>query len=346
MLSIADALAESGVAVLAIDIPFHGLRAESTRPDNAHNYGTGAGPDGFGDLVGNDVYVAFLGIADAAGELPAFHPAYPRDVLRQSAIDLMGAVRLVREGDWSAVTASSGLEALTFSRDPLGFVGVSLGGIVGTIFVASEPEVGAAALVVTGGDLLRLVERSAVYSALFLPILLPKVGLDPDAPDPVGYPASFHPELAIVQTLLDRGDAMSFAPLLAAQPKSLLFMMAENDEAMPNSATEALARAAGASIVARSPEHTDLMRVEPPLSHNVEVGARRVTRGLTVFAPATHGLLSERDGEQRFAHPPEPPFEAITPVAVSNPVPAAVGQLVYFFDSWRGGAAAIVTAAP
>lgn len=346
MLSVADALAASGVAVLSIDIPFHGLRAVAIDPDVRHNYGPGEGPDGFGDVVGDTITLEFLGIAQTEGELPAFHPAYPRDVLRQSAVDLMSAVRLVREGDWGAVRAEPGLEGLAFAPDPLGFVGESLGGIVGTVFVASEPEVGAAALVVTGGDLMRLVERSARFGDFFLPILMPKVGLDPAALEPSVYPASFHPELAIVSTLLDRGDAMPFAPGLAAGPTHLLLQMAEHDELVPNSATEALARAAGAPIVGADPAHTDLPRVEAPVSENVDLGSARVTRGLARFAPATHGLLAQRAGEQRYAHPPEPPFEAIDPVVVANPVDAAVAQLVYFFESWRSGGAEIRTPTP
>ncbi|MCZ7683313.1 MAG: hypothetical protein M5U28_32760 [Sandaracinaceae bacterium] len=74
---------------------------------------------------------------------------------------------------------------------------------MGTTVVATEPEIGAAALAVTGGDLSRLVEHSATFADLFLALLLPKLGLDAAALDPDAYPASFHPELAIYQTLLD-----------------------------------------------------------------------------------------------------------------------------------------------
>jgi hypothetical protein len=152
--------------------------------------------------------------------------------------------------------------------------------------------------------------------------------------------------MAIVQTLLDRGDSMPFAPVLAGQPKHLLFQMAEHDELVPNSATEALARASGAPIVGADPVHTDLSRAEAPVSENVELDSGRVTRGLYRFAPATHGLISQRSGDQAFEHPPEPPFEAIDPVVVTNPVDSAVAQLVYFFESWRSGGAEIATPAP
>ena len=346
MLAIADALAAAGYAVLAIDIPLHGQRASVSVPDTRHNYGSGTGPDGFGDRTGNEIYLDYLGVVDEAGIYPSFHPSYPRDILRQSVVDLMRAVRVVREGDWGAVHAQAGLETLGFDPSPIAFTGVSLGGIVGTVFVATEPEIGPAILNVTGGDLVRLVERSASFSSLFLPILMPKVGLDPAAYDPATYPAAFHPELAIVQTLLDRGDSMSFAPLLATQERDVLFQMAQDDETVPNSATEALARAAGAQIVGDDPTYTDLSRIAAPASGNLELASSRWTRGLYRFSPATHGLLSERMSSARFVHPPEPPFRAATPTDVANPVDGAVAQLVHFIESWQSGSAEIIAPAP
>ncbi len=343
VMGIADALAGAGFAVLAIDIPFHGSRATGAGDVN-HNYGPTPGPDGFGDRTGQEIQLDFLGVVDEAGELPGFHPAYPRDIFRQSVVDLMTSVHAVREGDWSALAASPGLETFGFADAPIGFVGVSLGGILGTVFVAHEPEIGAAVLNVTGGDLIRLVERSGSFSELFLSILFTKVGLDARALDPLGYPASFHPEIAVVQMLLDRGDAIAHAPLLATQPKHLLFQLAREDETVPNSATEALARATGAAIVGADPVHTDLERAEAPLRDNVEVDGIRVTRGLTVFAPATHGLLTQRTSSARFEAPVEPPFRPTAPRPVTNPVDAAVGQLVHFFESWRSGSAEIEAA--
>ncbi|MGE0786840.1 MAG: hypothetical protein AB7S26_14305 [Sandaracinaceae bacterium] len=342
MLSIANTLAASGYATIAIDLPFHGMRASGTVVDANHNHGDTPGPDGFGDRGGNEVYLDYLGVQDAAGELTPFHPTYVRDVLRQSAADLMMAVRVVREGDWSAVQATPGLESLALSADPLGFVGVSLGGIVGTVFIANEPEIGASVLNVTGGDLTRLVERSVSFGPIFLPILLPKVGLDVTEVDYATYPPDFSPELAIVQTLLDRGDSIAFAPFLHNAPMDILFQMAHDDETVPNSATEGLARATGATLLDATPRYTDLPMASAPSAMNLELTTGRETRGLFVFAPATHGLLSARHSESVVVPPPEPPFEYRTPVPVMNPVDDALTQLAHFFDSWRAGSAEII----
>ncbi len=344
--AVADALAGAGWAVLAIDIPFHGMRALGSTVDIHHRFGSTSGPDGFGDRTGMDIYLEYLGIIDDRGELPPFHPVYVRDVLRQSAVDLMTAVRLIREGDWTSARSVDGLSSLGFAADPLGFIGVSLGGIVGMVFVASEPEIGAAVLDVTGGDLGRLVEGSATFSSLFLTLLLPRLGLDPEAIDPSAYPVSFHPELALYQTLLDGGDSMSFARVVSDRPLDLLFQMAEDDEVVPNNATEALARAAGAQIVDADPVHTDLARVSAPVTANVELSSGRATRGLYRFAPATHGLLSQRHDEQRFVHPPAPPFVPQDPTPVENPVDAAASQVLHFLESRRSGAAEIASPSP
>ncbi len=342
MLAIADALAASGYATLGIDLPFHGMRASFDVVDARSVYSGAPTPDGFGDHVGNAIYLDYLGVQDTDGPFEPFHPTYVRDILRQSALELMTAVRAAREGDWSAVQAVPGLESFAVDPAPIAFVGVSLGGIVGTVFVASEPEIGAAVLNVTGGNLGHLVERSAGFAPIFLPILLPRLGVDPDTVDPMAYPASFHPELALYQTLLDRGDSMSFAPLLRRQPRDVLFQMARDDETVPNSATEGLARAAGATILDGEPSFTDLPQGATPLGPNLDVDSSLFARSLFAFSPATHGLLTQRAGTRNVVAPPEPPFERIAPVPVDNPVDEAVAQLVHFLDSWRGGAAEVI----
>lgn len=337
LLGIADALAAEGWAAIAIDLPFHGMRASGDSLDARHRFGPGEGPDGFGDRAGEEIQLEFLGALDEYGELVPLHPFYVRDAFRQSAVDLMTLVRVLREGDWSSVREVPGLEALDFTSERIAFLGMSLGGMVGTIFVASEPEIGAAILAVTGGDLSRLVEASATFSSFLVSSLFVRIGAQPTAL--TQYPPSFRPELAIFQTLLDAGDAISFAPLLASGGADLLFQMAEHDEFVPNRATEALARAAGAAIVDADPVHTDLARASAPVVGNVEHSSGRRTRGVYRFAPATHGLLSIRSDAHRFAHPPVPPFRPIDPIALENPIDAAVGQIVHFLGSWRSGAA-------
>lgn len=342
LFAVADALCAEGFAVAAIDIPFHGMRADVSTLDMHHAFGSATGADLYGDVGGTSIYVSFVGVVDTTGPYVEFHPSYPRDTLRQSAVDLMALVNALDRSDWSAVGAMGGPTTVGFSGDPIGFVGVSLGGIIGTTFVTGEPRVGAAVLNVTGGELTNLVAFSSSFNATFLPLLLPALGLDADAIDYAADPPRFLPQVALYQTLLDRGDSMSFAPVLAGQPKDVLFQMAFDDETLPNQATEALARSAGATMVGRMPRYSDLPMGTSPLVSNLVLGSARVTRGLTVFEPATHGLLSTRSSQASIVHPPAPPFEALaTPTVVANPVDAAVAQTVHFFVTFRSGAAEI-----
>ncbi len=340
--AVADALCAEGFAVAAIDLPFHGMRAQGSSLDTRHVFGSATGPDLYGDLGGTTIYVSFVGVVDTAGPYVEFHPSYPRDIFRQGALDVMALVNAIDRSDWTGVGTMGGPTMIGFSDAPVGFVGVSLGGIVGTTFVTGEPRVGAAVLNVTGGELTNLVAFSSSFNSTFLPLLLPAIGLDPDMIDYANAPPRFLPEIALYQTLLDRGDSMSFAPVLATQQKSVLFQMAFDDETVPNQATEALARAADATIVGRMPRYSDLPMGTSPLVSNLVLGSARVTRGLAVFEPATHGMLSTRMAHATVMHPPVPPFVPLaTQTDVANPVDGAITQMVHFFVTFRSGAAEI-----
>lgn len=247
--------------------------------------------------------------------LAAFHPFYSRDVFRQSVVDLMTLVRVLDDGDFSGV-ASMGGPTFALSDAPMGFVGISLGGILGTIFAATEPRIEASLLSVTGGHLARLVEESASFGEFFLGILLPRAGLTYETIDWARLPASSLPGVAIFQTLLDRGDSMSYATMLGDRPVHVLLHEASNDETVPNSATEALGRAIGVPMVGGMPQYTDLATATTPLSGNAVVTRQTVTRGLQVWSPATHGMLLTRQDQQVWAHPhcrpscrrPRPPW--------------------------------------
>jgi alpha-beta hydrolase superfamily lysophospholipase len=340
--ALADTLCESGFAVAAIDIPYHGMRTTGGAEDREHRYGSTPGPDLYGDVEGQSVQFDYLGIIDETGELSSFHPFYVRDVLRQSVVDLMTLVRALDEADWSGAIAM-GAPAFAFVPGAeVGFVGNSLGGVLGATFVANEPRVGAALLSVTGGHLSRMVELSPAFSASFLGILLPRFGLDYDAIDWDAAPPSSLPGVVLFQTLLDRGDSIAHAPRLGQRPIDVLLHMAEDDETVPNLSTEALARAIGMPMVGSTPSYVDLETAASPLSGNATIGPDVLTRAIVVYGPATHGLIDDREGTARWMHPPEPPFVAAAPTPVANPIDAAQRQMQHFFETWRAGTPEVV----
>lgn len=341
LLGLANTLAAAGYASIAIDAPFHGLRARGDVLDAVNNFTGAAEPDGFGDLGGVGVVLDFVGALENEGEYPAFHPIYFRDALRQGAADLHSLVRAIRAGDWSELgERAPELESVFLADSRLAFVGNSLGGIIGALFVATEPEIAAAALSVTGGYLTELVQDSLSFNLQLLAVL-PLLNLDANDLDYENDEPLLRPGVALWQSLLDAGDAALYAPLMRERSTHLLMTMVRDDETVPNRSTELLARSFGLPIVGGEARYAELPMGELPLRSNYEVGAESVTRGLYVYESGTHGSLLWREGTQRAMAPPEPPFVDVDPVPVSNPVDGMQSQILALFESWRAGSAEI-----
>ncbi|HJL49559.1 MAG TPA: hypothetical protein RMG45_27120, partial [Polyangiaceae bacterium LLY-WYZ-15_(1-7)] len=340
-LGIADALCQAGYAVVAIDAPFHGLR-NGAATDDANVFTGAEEPDGFGDRRGPEIIIDYAGLMDFLGPLIDFHPVYFRDANRQAAADLLALVRVMLGGDWSALgEAAPALEGVAF-EESIGFVGNSLGGILGAKFVAVEESVGAAVLAVTGGGLVHAVAESPAFNPTYLPQLYPLLGLDPSAIDYEALPPSFAPEVALWATLFDRGDSIGYARRLRRRPVHVFMPMARHDETMPNVTTEGMARAIGATLLGGEPGFVDLTTGMAPLRENVAVGEGMFTRGAWVYEVANHGLLLYGQDTRRYEAPVTPPFrERASPMPIENPLEDAQAQVVGFFETWRGGAAEI-----
>jgi hypothetical protein len=227
----------------------------------------------------------------------------------------------------------------------MGFIGNSLGGMIGTMFVAVEPEVGATVLGVTGGSVLTLVVESPSFNPAYLPQLYPLLGLETSDIDYDLLSPVFEPELALWQTIFDRGDSVAYGAAVSRGAQHVLMLMSRDDETMPNVSTESLARMIGVAMIGAEPRHVDLPTAAAPLRGNVTAGERTLTRGLTVAEPADHGLLLYVRENQNYEHPVTPPFETIDPpVSYDNPMVAAQGQILRFFESWRSGTPEITAA--
>lgn len=342
-LGLAETVCGAGWALAMIDAPFHGLRALGPDPDTRNRFTGETAPDGFGDKRGAAVVVDFAGLQDILGDLVDFHPVYFRDAMRQSAADLLAFTRTLRGADWSGLVAEDDtLAGVSFADERIGFVGYSLGGIIGTLFAASEPEVGAAVLAFTGGAIVHAVAESPAFNGAYLPQLFPLMGLEISELDYDTLHPSFYPELALWATLFDRGDSLGYARALRRTDTHVLVTMARHDETLPNVNTESLARALGAPMLGGDPLYVDLERADAPLRGNVTSEGAPRTRGLQLFEPANHGALLYRDDLRRYVTPPRPPFEALgEPMPVRNPVEDVQGQVLRFFESWRAGAAEI-----
>lgn len=196
MFAIAGTLAAQGYAVVAIDLPLHGLvdksnpfyvgntpfvalgAHERTFDIDLQNNTTGApGPDGKIDGSGSH----FINLASLLTS---------RDNLREGVADIMQLAH-----------AASSLPNVDASHAR--FVGQSLGSIVGTVVMAVDPTIKAAVLNVPGGGIARLLDASPAFGPS-IHAGLAAAGLVQGTP---AYDAYF----VATQTVIDSGDPINFA---------------------------------------------------------------------------------------------------------------------------------------
>lgn len=235
MVAIADTMAAAGIAVIAIDLPMHGI------DDQTNILAAASSPFGvrertFGiDLLNNETGAPGPdGVADTSGShfsTPQFLLA-GRDNLRQSVADLL----VLSE---SLVNVSS--VKLNLSRKTV--IGHSLGGTVATPFVALDDSISAVSLGMPAAGLTETNLASQVFGP-------PNRAALAAAGAPEGSPelAAFR---VTAQTVIDSGDAINFGAL-AASTTPVHMIMVIDEITVPNSVpgfplagTEALARVMG-----------------------------------------------------------------------------------------------------
>lgn len=237
-LAVSATLASAGMAVVAMDLPLHGIRpgqpfhsattafagltTERTFEVDLVNNATGtAGPDGVVDESGTH----FLNLAS----LPTF-----RDNLRQSVADLAFLYRALPAIDTDA-DGGADLDVNNVS-----YLGQSLGAIVGVPLLAIEPGIRAAALNTGAGGIICTLESSATFG--------PRIRAALAASGLGAGSSAFDSFLLIAQTVIDDADPFSHVAALGNRP--ILLQMVEADQVVPNSrsgqplcGTEPLARA-------------------------------------------------------------------------------------------------------
>nr|QRD81037.1 lipolytic protein [uncultured bacterium] len=249
MLGVAEAFADAGFVVVAIDQPLHGI----TDPTNPLYAANPAAPTGsiertFDlDLVDNQTGTPGPdGVRDPSGThfINLASLLTSRDNLRQAAADLM--------------TLARSLPNLNLDTDPGGdidptrihFLGHSLGGIVGTVWLGtvSGDEVRTATLAMAGGGVAQLLRDSPSFGPRIIAGLQAQ-GLQPGT-------TLFEQFFRDAQTVVDAGDPVNFiASAASARPIHLLQVIGDGassppDQVVPNSATQRLVDAAGLTRIA------------------------------------------------------------------------------------------------
>jgi hypothetical protein len=355
IMGLANTLAGLGVATLGVDIPFHGGR-NTKAVDQLFRYTGQKGADGWAEVSDNPAYVFFDTLGDSV--TPALWPAAIRSAFIQAALDVMQATRVITVGDVSALGQKDArLVGLGLRHDAVVYTSESFGSMIGSVYLAVEPNVGAAVLDVGGGGLIfPLLINSAVFGPVFGSLLDGALGTSTSDPaDPADTDFGYN----LLNALLEPGDALANSPyvqrhpLEGRAPKHLLQTSAHLDEVVPNPANEALARGLGLQPVDLVGQAVDLAywpmghSVPAPVSANVTAPGGPVTGAFIQFEPATHPMLTEQRDDRNYDLSNGPPFrKAATPVQVDNPIGRLQGIIATFVGDFYAGKVPRVTEAP
>lgn len=297
---LADFAAPVGFAAIAIDAVYHG----------AHPAGSAKS---LGGVLG------FFGIDPAK---LSFDFLRLRDNFRQSTYEKLQLIEAIRrhpdfDGDGKN----------DFDPSALGYLGVSLGGLMGPELLALSPDLRVGVLSVPGAKVTSIIQSSEQFAPI-IQAFKPAGSSDGDV----------ERFFCVLQAIVDPGDGGSYAPHVlrdrlagaGAGAPHLLIQMAIDDDIVPNVATRALIRALDIPVVGTVLQPVGLVAegVALPSSANVEVApGQKVTVGAFQF-----DRLRDKKGDkvQKADHSGTPAsYEAMT-------------QDLHFVSQWRDGKAEIV----
>lgn len=252
MLAVADSFADAGFAVVAIDLPLHGV---TNTKDPL--YATAANPlyAGLGLPSGQmsiertfDLELITPGTIDPSGShfINLTSLLTSRDNNREGAADL-----ITFERSLAGATIANAGGAPIFAAAPSHYLGHSLGAIVGGVFLGVVPatDVSTGTLANPGGKLATLL----IDSPTFAPLINQGLAAQGLTPGTTLYAQFFRDS----QTAIDAGDPINYISLATAQhPIHLLQVVGSTpppatcnpsapangcpDQVVPNSATQAL----------------------------------------------------------------------------------------------------------
>ena len=298
MLAVADSFADAGFAVVAIDLPLHGvtdtkdpLYASAANPLYA---GLGLPASQMSIERTFDLEVTTPGTIDSSGShfINLTSPLTSRDNLREGETDLITFERSVA----GATVANAGGITI-FASGKTHYLGHSLGAIVGGVFLAVVPatDVSTGTLANPGGVLAQLLIDSPTFA--------PQINAGLTAQGLIPGTTLYAQFIRDTQTVVDSGDPVNFIALATAQhPIHLLQVVGSTpapascnpsapangcpDQVVPNSATQALITA---SAYGPGGAATALTRITAGQAPVVTVAGG--IRGYVNFIQGDHGSV-------------------------------------------------------
>lgn len=227
-----------------------GVRERTMGVDYIDNSTGAPGPDGTPDSSGaHTINLANLLVA--------------RDNLRQASFDLLQLEKAIPFMDVDGGGAD-------FDATNITFVGHSLGGIVGSSYVAYSDLLQSAALVNPGTAIVGLLDASLAFGDIIRGGVAAGAGIDVTDPAFPGTYASFQ---FAAQTVLDSGDPVNTAAIALVNNVPTLLLQNLNDPVVPNSAP--LAPLSGTEPMGRLLDLTVVTATDPG---ETVVGSRLFTK--------------------------------------------------------------------
>jgi len=311
-LSIASEFANHGIACISIDAVGHGSR----------------------NTNGGNSVLNFINFP---------YPLSVRDHMQQTAIDLVQLSRLVQNSGLGSELSTLMGRPITFDTlNGVSFIGQSLGGFIGSIYMAVSPYARNGIINVGGGELMVFLLNSPLGYNEFVPFIKAIMGI----------PSSITPsvatdEVVLFQSILDPGDPINYGQYVTMHPlpeigfsKNILFQMADLEQNVGNVSNESMAVAMGITAVSRSPVEGKPYNILPwftfstinaPVLSNASGVPGSVTSVLYQFY-ATHSFLIAPTDKVYFSS--TFPFEPLPqPLSITNPMTQAQVQAAEFITT-------------
>jgi hypothetical protein len=302
--AVAGTLARNGIASIAINVVGHGggpLGTYTVERVGAPAVTLPLGGRGI-DQDGNGTIDSTEGVSAAGAEELIGN----RDGLRQTTIDLMQLVKVLKAGvdvDANAVP--------DLSTQRIYYAGQSFGGIYGVQLLGLEPDIRAGVPNVPGGPIIEIARLSPSFRILvglslltrtpmLYNVLPPSPGLDnfneniPLRGEPIRIDTV--PGAAAIQTLIERtewaqqaANPAAYAPFLT---RPVIIQFARGDKTVPNPTTSAILRAGNLASRATLFRNDLAKAANPAVSSNPHTFLTNLTGAGTLFALAAQQQIA------------------------------------------------------
>jgi hypothetical protein len=327
VLGLADLAGHAHAAVIAHETYLHGERslAASDTEHTLRGDGGALGPDGFAEHQATEVSLRLFAF-DGTPADQRCSPLYLQGSIVQMAADVHALLAMIATSNLAPIAAADpSLAGLAFDKDRIFFLGISLGTLYGSLMLAGDTRIAAAALDVPVPSVSESLVENDVFRAQLELLMLAPWDIPNDTYEPERH-LLMNPLLAMHEWTLAPIAPISLARHNATRPgRDLLIQIAGLDEAAGTPGGEGMVAAAGVPAVGDFAYATVIPGTAPIQGS-----------GAWLFPQADHAMIGHQKGASKFEPPALPPFvPRATPLLFDDPIQGVHDQLVHFFDTRR-----------